>query len=94
MEVEKESPYDTVTYKWGEIKECLRDFNMKIPPHLVSKDEDDSVLFIIYPGRMKQVNNRNTLSASHFLSVLAVFGLELVVHNTRQGAKPHKRILF
>lgn len=56
MEVEKEFPYDTVTYKWGEIKQCLGEFNMKIPAHLTSKNEDDAILFVIYPGRMRQVN--------------------------------------
>ena len=49
--------YNTTTYKWGDIKECVDDLGIQIPAHLASKDEDDEVMFVVLPGRAKQVTN-------------------------------------
>lgn len=57
MEPGNRTFYETITYKWSSIKDCLSDLDVKIPAHLASKNENDTILFVIYPGRMKQVNN-------------------------------------
>lgn len=57
----KQTPYETISYKWRDIKECVENLEVEVPAHLTSKDDNDQILFVIYPGRMKQVTFNNTI---------------------------------
>lgn len=57
MDANKAFPCETITYQWGDIKESIEGLEVKIPDHLASKNEDENILFLIYPGRMRQVIN-------------------------------------
>ena len=59
--MESQLKYNTSVYMWGDIKECIESLGVKIPAHLESKDDDDPIQFVVYPGRSKEVKTQTTL---------------------------------
>ena len=53
--------YNTTTYKWGDVKECVEGMGLEIPAYLASKDEDEELMFVVLSGRARQVTNKPTI---------------------------------
>ena len=95
--MENKFKYGTSLYRWGDIKKCVNSLNVKLPSSLESKCEDNPILFVVYPGRAKQVNARLVLVLQTCtFSVLSkdTFGLVTDVHIPGQRPKPNRSVLL
>ena len=95
--MENKFKYGTSLYRWGDIKECVDSLNVKLPSHLESKDENDPILFVVYPGKAKQVNVHTRFlfhKLVHILFFKDTLSLVADVYIVRQRAKPNRSIFL